>query len=264
MICDKMETVNINEKNDRIETFEDLLHILRMHPDWLATLRSLILTNDLIDLPRKFDEFIKKDFKPLQAKVDHIEKDVTVLKQDVTILKQDVTVLKQDVTILKQDVETLKKDVEILKQDVAVLKKDVAVLKDDVAALKGSDFERTIREKAPAYLGRLIKKCRGISIEDLAHTLDDALDAEKITDTEYEDAILIDVVVKGLFKTDKRPVILAVEVSLTVDLRDVERAYNRANVIAKTFDMETIGVAIGKSITHGAQIRAEELNVLVV
>ncbi len=147
---------------------------------------------------------------------------------------------------------------------MAVLKKDVAVLKDDVAALKGSDFERTIREKAPAYLGRLIKKCRGISIEDLAHTLDDALDAEKITDTEYEDAILIDVVVKGLFKTDKRPVILAVEVSLTVDLRDVERAYNRANVIAKTFDMETIGVAIGKSITHGAQIRAEELNVLVV
>jgi hypothetical protein len=256
MICDEMET-NIEYKSDRIETFDDLLRILRTHPDWLATLRSLILTYDLIELPAKFDEFIEKDFKPLKKKVDKIE-------QDVEVLKQDVEILKQDVEILKQDVEILKHDVGVLKQDVAVLKKDVACLKDDVAALKGSDFERTIREKAPAYFGRLIKKCRGISIEDLAHTLDDAVDANKITDKEYEDAILIDVVVKGLFKTDKRPVILAVEVSLTVDLSDVERAYNRAIVIAKIYDIETIGVTIGKSITNAAQLRAEELNVLVV
>ena len=38
----------------------------------------------------------------LTSKVNHIEKDVTILKTDVSVLKTDINVLKTDVSFLKQ------------------------------------------------------------------------------------------------------------------------------------------------------------------
>ncbi len=96
---------------------------MRERPEWLEELRRIILTEELISLPQKFDTFIQKDFKPLKEKVEKIESDT-----------------------------------EVLKQDIAVLKQDVAILKQDVADLKGDNFERNVRERAPSYFGRLIKR----------------------------------------------------------------------------------------------------------
>ena len=281
-----------------IRTFDDILNALRERPDWAEELRKLVLTEELIALPKKFEDFRREEFRPLKEKVDKIEQDVTglkedmivvkqdvailkedvtvlkqdvtvlkqdvtVLKQDVTVLKQDVTVLKEDVTVLKQDVAILKQDVAILKEDVAILKQDVAVLKQDVATLKGNDFERTVRERAPAYFGRLIRRCRGISFEQLADKLDDAIDAGLIRDEDKAEAILVDAVVTGKLKTGKE-VILAVEVSLKVDTEDVERAARRANIISQAYGIETIGVAVGKEYSEKARRIAEDLNVVLV
>ncbi|BCB95959.1 hypothetical protein JZK55_08810 [Dissulfurispira thermophila] len=247
----------------QIETFEDILNVLREKPDWREELRRIILTDDLMNLPKRFEIFIRDDFKPLQVKVDKIEQDVGVLKQDVGVLKQDVGVLKQDVGVLKQDVGVLKQDVEVLKQDVEVLKQDVEVLKQDVASLKESDFERTVREKAPAYFGRLIRRCRVISFETLADKLEDAVDISLISDKDKDNALLLDAVVSGKLKTGK-DIILAVEISLKVDVEDVQRAAQRADIVSKALRTETIGVAIGKDRTQKAEVKAEELNVILI
>ena len=274
-----------------IRSFEDILRALRQKPEWADEMRRLILSEELLALPGKFESFRQKEFKPLKEKVDKVEQDVGVLKQDVGVLKQDVGVLKQDVGVLKEDVEVLKEDVEVLKQDVGVLKQDVGVLKEDVgvlkqdvevlkqdvevlkqdvevlkqdvAFLKGNEFERTVRERAPAYLGRLIRRCRGIGFEELADSLEDAMDRGLVSEEEKNDALLVDAVVRGKLKTGK-DVVLAVEVSLKVDVEDIERAGRRAVVIGRASGIETIGVAIGKECTDRAKKMAEELNVVVV
>lgn len=69
-----------------VRTFADILRALKEHPEWLEELRKIILTTELLELPRKFDELIKR--------VDKIERDVEVLKQDMAVLKQDVAYLK--------------------------------------------------------------------------------------------------------------------------------------------------------------------------
>ncbi len=232
-----------------IRSFEDILRALRQKPEWADEMRRLILSEELLALPGKFESFRQKEFKPLKEKVDKVEQDVGVLKQDVGMLKQDVGVLKQDVEVLKQDVEVLKQDVEVLKQDVAFL--------------KGNEFERTVRERAPAYLGRLIRRCRGIGFEELADSLEDAMDRGLVSEEEKNDALLVDAVVRGKLKTGK-DVVLAVEVSLKVDVEDIERAGRRAVVIGRASGIETIGVAIGKECTDRAKKMAEELNVVVV
>jgi len=235
--------------NYKIETFEDLLKALKERPEWLEELRRIILTEELINLPQKFEKFRKEEFQPLKEKVDKIEQDVAILKQDVAILKQDVALLKQDVAILKQD--------------VALLKQDVAILKQDVADLKGDNFERKVRERAPSYFGKLIRKCRLISSQELADILDDAMDNGIISESERDDALNADVVVTGFLKHDKKKVILVTEVSIKIDKTDVEKAFVRAEVIGKAMNFPAIPVVIGKEFTEGAKTRAEELKVIL-
>ncbi|MFN3481138.1 MAG: hypothetical protein ACK415_12255 [Thermodesulfovibrionales bacterium] len=276
----------------RIESFEDILRALKERPEWLEELRRIILTEELIALPQKFEKFLEEfkshraefktlkedfenhkdkletlsgefktfreeEFKPLKEKVDRIEGDVGLLKEDVTVLKQDVTVLKQDVTVLKQDVT-------VLKQDVAVLKQDVAVLKQDVAELKGDNFERKVRERAPSYFGRFIRRCKVIGSEELANILDDAMDSNVISEVERDDALNTDVVVTGILKHDReKKVVVVTEVSIKADRSDVERAFERGRIIEKAMNLPSISVVIGKEFTEGAEARAKELQVIL-
>ena len=232
-LTDSMEEM----KKAKIRSYFDLISILRDHPDWLDELRKLILTEELINLPKKFDEFVKQY-------QNFIENEFKPLKQ----------------TVQKQG-----EDIAVLKEDVAVLKQDVGVLKSDVGDLKGDSFERKVRERAPSYFGKIIRKCKLISHIELANILDDALDTGIIGDDERDDALLCDIVVTGALRSDKeRKVLIVAEVSVVVDKQDVERAASRTKVIEKCMGLPGIPVVIGKEHTEGALKRADELQVIVI
>jgi len=238
-------------KKYKIETFHDIIKALKENPELLEEIRRIILTEELIELPKKFEQFLQNEFRPL--------------KKDVDILKEDVAVLKQDVAVLKQDVAVLKQDVAVLKQDVAVLKQDVAVLKQDVADLKGDNFVRVVRERAPSYFGRLIRKCKVVSIEEFAEVLEEAVDKKTIEEEEKNEALRVDVVVTGVLKTEEdQKVIIAGEVSVTADANDVERAYKRAKIIGKAFGVSSMAVVIGRKYTEGAIDKSNQLGVIII
>jgi len=251
--------------NDKIDTFQDLIRILKSHPEWLEELRQLILTTELLELPKKFEQFLVNEFRPLKKKVDTLEQDVAVLKQDVAVLKQDVAVLKQDVAVLKQDVAVLKQDVAVLKQDVAVLKQDVKILKNDVGILKGDMFEMKLKDKAPSRFGSIIRRCKVLNSEKYVEILDDALDENKINLAEREDALDVDLVATGVLTKDPtKKVLLIAEASVKADKKDVERAYKRAQIFKKASDIETLAVVVCKEKTQGAIKKAQELGVILV
>ncbi len=187
---------------------------------------KLVLTNELLELPRKFDEFVKEDFKPLKRRVDKIERDVSVLKQDVAILKQDVAVLKQD---------------------VADLKKRVRKLEIDVAELKGDNFERKVREKAVAYFGRVLRKVKVIDQATLGLMLDDGLDKGVITEDEKMEIAWADGVIKGRMGRDGKEAWIIFEASYVVGKSDVDRAKRRAAILQKLVGRPVIAVVVGKS-----------------
>ena len=172
--------------------------------------------------------------------------------------------IERDVDQLKNDVDQLKKDVDQLKKDVEQLKKDVEQLKKDVARLKGDNFERKVREKAPSYFGRVLLRCRVISAEDLADLVDEAFEEGRITEEERLEVLRLDVLVKGKLKESKKEACLAAEVSLTVDVEDVERAARRAEVLNRLMDCPVLPVVIGERVAERACQKAEDLKVIVV
>lgn len=224
------------KNGNKVETFEDILRILKENPQWLEELRRIILTEDLLTLPKRFNQFIENEFKPLR-------KDVDILKQDVAVLKQDVA---------------------ILKEDVAILKEEMAKMKVDIGFLKGELYELKLEKKAPAISGRIIKRCKVLDKHEYVNLLDDALDEGKITLKEREDALEIDLVVSGLLMKDpSRKVYFAVEASVKADRRDVERAHRRAKIIEKAISEPVLGVVVCMDKTEGAIKKSNELDVLL-
>jgi len=67
------------QKKYTIRNFYDLLCALRENPDWLEELRRLILTEELLNLPKAVRELIER-FDRLEKRLDTLEQDVAVLK----------------------------------------------------------------------------------------------------------------------------------------------------------------------------------------
>jgi len=226
-----------------INTIEDLERILRENPEWRERIRSLILEEELRRLPARFERFVEEEFRPLRA---------------------DVEVLKEDMKVVKGDVEVLKSDVEVLKSDVGILKKDVGVLKIDVAKLRGESFERKVRENAPAFLGRVIRRLRPIDKFTLADILDDAIDSGLIDEDMKDFALKVDFAGKGRLKETGKEVHIALEATLTLYPEDVEKVFKRAMIISKAVGQETIPVVVYLNAKEEALSLAEEIGVLAV
>lgn len=253
-----------------ILTFADILRALRDHPEWLQELRKLILTEELIELPRKFDELLKrvekieKDVDTLKKDVEVLKQDVAVLKQDVAVLKQDVAILKQDVAVLKQDVAVLKQDVAVLKQDVAVLKKDMAYLKGEVGRLKGREFERTIRERYFAYFGNVLKRSKMIDLASLLPLIEELEERGVISERQRESVLFVDLVIEGIMRRTGKEVALAVEISYSIYEDDLVRAQERAGILAHVLKKEVIPTIGGVEIGEDLERKADEEGVLVI
>ncbi len=218
-----------------IVTFADIVRALKAHPDWLEEIRKIILTTELIELPKKFEELLKR-IENLENRVEKIEQDVAILKQDVAILKQDV----------------------------AVLKKDMKYLKGEFGRFKGKEFERTIRERYYAYFGRLLRKSKLIPFEKLLPVIDDLEEKGVITEKEREELLNVDLVISGEIKRTKKSVVLAAEVSYSLQQDDLERAYERACILSKVLNKEVIPVVVFVEAKEEMEKLGEDKGVLLI
>jgi septal ring factor EnvC (AmiA/AmiB activator) len=225
-------------KEYRVRTFWDIVKALQDNPAWLMELRRIILTEELLELPHKFDEMVKSMNK-LVKRVDKIEEDVDELKKDVAELKKDVAMLKKDVAELKKD--------------VAELKKDMKYLKGEVGRLKGNDFERRVREKYYAYVGRILRRARIIKVEDYIDMIEDAEEKGIISEEERDRLFDLDIVIKGMMRRQNKEVVLAVEVSYSLYEDDVRRAKERAMILRRILNKEVIPTVVYVENTKGIE-----------
>ncbi len=221
-------------KEYKVRSFYDIVEALREHPEWLEEIRRMVLTDELLNLPRKFDKFVENEFKPLARRLDRLEQ------------KFD-NFVENEFKPLARRVDRLEQDMKVLKQDVAVLKQDVKVLKQDVGELKGDSFERKIKEKIASYLGRFLRRIRPIDNTRLADLLDEAVDGGVISEEDKDQVLCADGVVKGKSRKDASEAWILFEISTVVDGHDVERAVERAEILQKAVKGAVIPAVIGRS-----------------
>jgi chromosome segregation ATPase len=118
----------------------------------------------------------------------------------------------------------------------------------------GLQLEQDYARKAPAYFGRVLRRVKVVSIQEIEEDL-----AKHLSDDEIGELMLLDLLVRGQPRQqpDAPEVWLAVEVSARVDQKDAVRAQERAALLQKA-GYRVIPTLAGERITQGAAEFAAE------
>ena len=186
-----------------------------------------------------------------EARLAAVETQIARLVEAQNRTEELVTALAEAQKRTEERITALVEAQTALTQDVQLLTKRVDTLSQDVGGLKGDLLELRYRNRAPAYFRGLAHRLRTLPDHELDAFLDEAVQAGKLTEAEADQIMEADIVVRGRRREDGAEVYLVVEVSWGVGPHDVERAAERAALLAKT-GLLTIPVVAGKVITYEA------------
>ncbi len=210
-----------------VEDYQDLVQLLMENPQWRIELRQLLLGDDFLALPA-----IVRDLAEAQLRTE------------------------ERLEALAQRVEEL---AEAQKRAVT----SIQALTTRLNALDGRVFELMYRDKATAYFGGLLRRLRVVQ----PNALEDVLEA-RLTQKEMLNVFRLDLLLNGRLRQAPpdladREVWLAVEVSLTIEDEDVERACERAKYLQKA-GYCAIPVVAGRDIYMSADNLARSSSVAML
>ena len=260
-----------------IQDFHDLVRLLAEHPEWRAELRRLVLAEELLQLPRLVQELGEQTrrlaeaqertdarLEALAARVDALAEAQRRTEARLEALVVRVDALAEAQRQTERHLAELAESADRRFRETRAQFEDLKLRFDrDVGPLKGSDIERTYRERAPSYFGGLLQGLQVLSMERLDRLVEPALQDGRLTWEERDDLMDADVVAQGRLRSTGQGAYLVVEVAWGVGQGDVERAYRRAAILQKVTGLALAAVA-GVSITPEARELAEKLGVFRV
>ena len=204
-----------------VDDFGDLLRLLDQHPEWRSELRRHVLTDELLELPALM--------RQLGERVDRLAQTQERTAEQLSALTARVDAL-------------------------------VEALEDTVGGLKGEALELRYARRAGAYFSPLARRLQVLDPARLADRLDDAVDAGQLTAGERTAVLQADVVLSGVRREDRSEIYLIVEVSAGIGRHDVERAAQRAGLLAK-LGQPVLPVVAGEWIAPEAEEQARRAGV---
>ena len=223
-----------------INDISDLVRILRENPDWAEAVRSVLLTQELLSLPERFNEFVE--------------------------------LTRENNELVNRRLERLDEGQQRLEEGQQRLKRDVEALQADVGTLKGNDTERRARENILNIAKDELDLSRGSILlargrDTAPQFLDSIEEAEAqgfITEGQADHVLLADIIIRARRGEDRRYVHGVFEASSTIRLNDIRRARERADAVAAATKEETIAAVIGGTIHPPQRTQAEEMDVRVL
>lgn len=223
-----------------VDDFHDLMRLLDTRPEWRAELRRALLTDELLALPEQL--------AALRAITERRFQDLVEAQQRTEIQLAE----------LAQRVTSLTEAQQRTGSTLLELTGIVHTLVNDVTELKGDNLERRYRERAGAYFGRLLRRVRVLSTQELTDLLDEAVERGVLSEPEADAVTWSDLVVQGRRRDDDAQAALLVEISWGIGPQDVERAAERAALLTRA-GLAALPVVAGRAITAEALTEARRL-----
>ena len=198
-----------------INNMEDLIRILQERPEWQAAARSLIVGEELAQLPGG----------------------VTKLEESLAAFIQATD----------RNFQLVHQRLERLEEGQARLEANQTRMPGQLGILIGSNFEREASRLAPRHVRRIL----GISRTEVVYSfegnktaefnglLDSAVEAGAITEDEADELRLTDLVLAGQDQQGQRTYVV-LEVSVTAQQQDADRALDRAGILEKATGLRAL------------------------
>ena len=197
------------------------------------------------------------------TEVKQLRSDMAETKADVKQLQSDMAETKADVKQLQPDMAETKANVKQVQSDVAETKADVKQLQSDVRRIDGrldrgfgTNYEAKVAQNVRSILGqqagvRSSRVLKGPSLRtdpDFDQQVESAEANGAITEDEGDELLLLDLIVSGTRRGNPERVYAGIEVSITANDDDVNRAADRAQILRKVTGGPVIAVVIADRV----------------
>ena len=242
-----------------VRTFQDIIDAVRDNPNLRDELRLHLLGEDLLKLPAQFAEFVRVT----QEHNDTVNRRLERLEEGQTRLEEGQTRLEERQTRLEEGQTSLRKDLNALTTEVRTIG-------GHVSRLTGDEYEgqasRIAIRRARTHLGvteaRIVGRAAGTEPDPIADIANTAALGGLITEGEADELERAGLVMQGT--KNGRQVYIVAEISVTVQARDAQRALDRAAILQKASNTETIAAAIGQAIAEDATLKTPDEVTLIV
>ena len=222
-----------------INTIEDLARILRDQPTWAEALRALLLTQELLDLPGRFDRFVEaqREFNQAQQEANEAQREFNQAQREFNQAQQETNRLTDQ---------------------------RLNAIEGRLGNLEGGQYERTVRTRALArsrfilgFTGSYVALNQdGLTDPRLNSAIDRAIWAGLVSQDGCADLFESDLIISA---EDNRHAV--VEVSLTADRDDIDRAKTRAGTLAAITEGAVTPIIITSRLNPAQSAQAEAAGV---
>ena len=228
-----------------INNIADIVRIIREQPEWADAIRSILLSQELLELPERFAKFVQRvdqKFDTIDQRFDDLTQDMNARFQEVDARFQEVNAQLQGMNarfnLLEGQVGNLNGYVyeQRVRNGALVRAKNILGLEDPQLALTG-DTGRTVE------LDRLVNR---------------ALSSGVISPEQEEELQETDIIIAGAGNRHA-----AIEVSVTADNSDIQRARLRADILANVTGGEVTPVIITANLNEPQRLFAENQAVTI-
>ena len=234
------------------EDFGALLQYLDAHPEMRDELRRRVLADEFLQLPLEVHE-LRLVVEQLAARMDQL-----TARMDQLTARMDQLAARMDQLAERMDQFTSE-----ITSGFAKLTGEMVQHRITVDKYAGPMYEMLFRLKAPSLFGTWLRRPRVVELDDVPG-FEEREAAGEFTDAELIQLRALDLLVRGGDKSaaPAREVFLAVEISITIDNHDVERARDRAALLTR-LGVESRPAVAGTTITERAQVLAGEAGAIV-
>jgi len=250
-----------------IRTIEDLIRVLKEHPEWREPLIEALLGMEFLQLPARLDR-IEQVLERLVESHEHLWESHRQLQQSHELALERLERLEAVTQHLVEGYRQLIQEHQLLVAQMRELRQIVERLTDwaqridtDVGKLKGKVLELDYLERAPARFGYYVRRPRVVNI---GHFLDDLREkGHEFTQEEWTQLSMIDVLLEAQHPHTREPIYLAIEVSWMLFPHDVERAHQRAELL-RAHGVNAYAAVAGEGFVPEAHEMAVQHKVLML
>ena len=178
---------------------------------------------------------------------------------------------KADVKQLQTDVAETKADVKQLQSDMIQVKTDVRRIDGRLDRGFGTNYEAKVTQNVRSILGqqaavRSSRVLKGPSLRidpDFDQQVEDAEASGAITEDESDELLLLDLLVSGTRTGTREKVYVGIEVSITANDDDVNRAADRVEILRKVTGGPAVAAVIAARVDEPQRELAAQKGVVL-
>ncbi len=246
-----------------VSDLQDLIRLLDEHPDWKAELRRRLIDDDIAQLRTLLvenSELIRTGNSRLSTLEDLVRQNSGRLSALEELVQQNSGRLAALETLVQQNGERLN----AIDRRLEMLETRMDRVEVRLGRMDGRLLQIDYRDKAYAYFGMRLRKVRVLSLDDVPGLLD-AYDSGRITQEQWKQLSRLDAIISGVphGAPPDRPLLIALEASVTIDDHDIERAAAGAALLTG-LGYDAIGAVGGESIREADTLLASTRGVAVL